>query len=358
MTGRFIGIGLILSVLLAAHADSLLLRDGDRLTGQLVKVEDHTIVFRTELAGQIIVPVDEVQSLTSKRSLVYQLTNGQTIPAKLEESQGQHILVGPDGRIRIPIQLADIDRTAGLPYATSADLPAESLLNPAWQVTGEIGVLGHAGTRDYVAPFARIALRGEGERFDFNSYLRFEMEETSGIPDHVRTALELNLRRDARWYPQLYAGIDRNIDEGRQMRADVGVGLEGRIYQSETSALTAGAGIGVAIERLNARHLIREGVIAPARVRTHEQENLDLRLQLRYTRDLYEGALWEKRVELFPSLTELGELWVRYESALWVPLTPRLKLKLDASVIYDNEPELKGLREWESTVGASVSLDF
>ena len=348
-----------LGMALQAGADSLLLKQGDLLHGKLVQIQDDTLVFRTELAGQLIVPVDEVTTLTTDRSLIFELRDGQTLPATLIEADGQHFLVASKRDTRIPLALADIRKTAALPYDTKPKGPdAPSLLNPEWQTSGELGLSGHVGTRDYLAPFAKIALRKEGEQFDFSSYLRLEMEETAELPDHVRAALEWDLHRGRAWYPQVYASAERNLAEGRALRADLGVGIGGVLYDGPAGLLTGGAGIGVGIERTDTDDLVDRGDLDWMRNREDSDEDLNLRLQLRYTRDLYAGALWEKRLELYPSLTDLGELRARYETALWVPLTPRLKLKVDASVGYDSDRELRGLQEWESTVGASVSVEF
>lgn len=347
----------LLGLMMASADDTLVLDDGDLLHGKLSQIQDETLVFRTELAGQVIVPVDEVRMITTEKSMIYELTDGRTVPARLVEAEGQHYLIEQQRNTRIPIALADIRKTASLPYETrNQDSP--SLLNPEWERRAEVGVSGHAGTRDYVAPFAQIALRREAEDFDFSSYLRFEMEDTADFPDHVRAALEWDLHRDRRWFPQIYAVADRDLAEGRQLRADVGAGLGGTLHAGRRGVLTGSAGVGIGYEDLDLGDLEDRGVINRVRDREHHATDLNLRVQLRYTGDLYAGALWEKRLELYPSLTDLGELRARYETALWVPLTPRLRLKLNAMVGYDNERELRGLDEWESSVGASVSVDF
>ena len=348
----------LLTMAAPAGADSLLLQAGDLLHGQLVQIQDQTVVFRTELAGQLIVPVDEVKTVTANRSMIFELADGRTVPAMLAASDGQQYLVEPERNIRIPVALADIRKTASLPYTASSDNDQPSLLNPEWDTAAELGVSGHIGTRDYIAPYAKLTLRRETDDFDFNGYVRLEMEDTADVPDHVRAALEWDLHRDRRWFPQIYASADRDLAEGRSLRADFGAGVSGTLYEGTASRLTAAAGLGLGYEDLNVRDLKDRGAIGRIRDTGNTDSELNLRLQLRYTRDLYAGALWEKRLELYPSLTDLGDLRMRYETALWVPLTPRLKLKVNAAVGYDNEPKLRGLHEWESSVGASVSLDF
>lgn len=342
----------------SAAADALRLVAGDVLNGQLVQIQDQTLVFRTELAGQVIVPLEEVRAIDSSRSMIFELNDGRTVPATLAEEDGQHYLIEQGRDARMPIALADIRKTAALPYATTSSRDQPSLLNPEWAYSADVGVTAHAGTRDYVAPYAQIGLRREAEDFDFGSYLRLEMEDTADLPDHVRAALEWDLHRNRGWYPQVYARAERNVSEGRNFQGDLGAGIATRLYDGAAGRLTGSAGLGLAYEDLDISALRGSGLLDRLTQTEHHQTDLNLRVQLRYTGDLYAGALWEKRLELYPSLTDLGELRVRYETALWVPLTPRLKLKVDASVGYDNERHLRGLHEWESTVGASVSLDF
>ena len=46
-------------------ADQLLLKNGDRLTGTIVKSDGKTVVFKSDLVGEVSVALDSVTNVTS-----------------------------------------------------------------------------------------------------------------------------------------------------------------------------------------------------------------------------------------------------------------------------------------------------
>jgi hypothetical protein len=63
----------------AAEADQLTLKNGDRLTGTIVKSDAKTLLLKTDFAGDINLQWDAVTSIVSSQSLHLALKDGQTI---------------------------------------------------------------------------------------------------------------------------------------------------------------------------------------------------------------------------------------------------------------------------------------
>lgn len=80
---RRIGIGaLVLCVCaISAMADQVTLKNGDRLTGTIVKTDDkeETLLIKTELAGDVSVKWEAITSIVSSQPLHLALKDGQTI---------------------------------------------------------------------------------------------------------------------------------------------------------------------------------------------------------------------------------------------------------------------------------------
>src|SRR6185369_3677074 len=76
-------IGLLLIILLAlvseATADQIVLKNGDRLTGTIVKSDGKTVVFKSDLVGEVIVAMDNVQDITADKPLYLTLTDGRIV---------------------------------------------------------------------------------------------------------------------------------------------------------------------------------------------------------------------------------------------------------------------------------------
>lgn len=72
--------GLIMSLFaLSVKADQVTLKNGDRLTGTIVKSDAKTLVMKTEFAGDVNVQWDAVTAIVSSQPLHLSLKDGQTI---------------------------------------------------------------------------------------------------------------------------------------------------------------------------------------------------------------------------------------------------------------------------------------
>jgi hypothetical protein len=96
---------LITIVLLSPRidADQILLKNGDRLTGKIVKSDAKTLLIRTDFAGDVIIQWSAIDGINSTQPLHVSLDGGQMI-------------VGPvmtaDGKIQITTQTAGVVTTS------------------------------------------------------------------------------------------------------------------------------------------------------------------------------------------------------------------------------------------------------
>lgn len=89
---------LTLAALLAAAlpADQLTMKNGDRFTGTVVKLDGKNIVFKSEYAGNIAVPWDAVQSITSSEPLSITLHDGQLVIGDVTTSDSKLVIQTKD----------------------------------------------------------------------------------------------------------------------------------------------------------------------------------------------------------------------------------------------------------------------
>jgi hypothetical protein len=96
--------GLLLCVLLSASsslfADQLILNNGDRLTGTVVKSDGKVLVFKTDYAGELTVQWDAVQGITSTEPLHVGLKNGQSVVGPVANADGKlEVATSDSGKI-------------------------------------------------------------------------------------------------------------------------------------------------------------------------------------------------------------------------------------------------------------------
>ena len=75
---------------ISAFADQVTLKNGDRLTGTIVKTDEkeETLLIKTELAGDVSVKWDSITSIVSSQPLHLALKDGQTIVGAVTTADG------------------------------------------------------------------------------------------------------------------------------------------------------------------------------------------------------------------------------------------------------------------------------
>jgi hypothetical protein len=109
-----------------AFADQIVLKNGDRLTGTIVKSDGKTIVFNSDLVGEVSVALDSVTNVTSDKILYFTLADGRTVAGVVTAKDGQ-------AEIRSSTGPVVVERSAIAIIRSEAEQQAyESTLNPGW----------------------------------------------------------------------------------------------------------------------------------------------------------------------------------------------------------------------------------
>lgn len=156
----FLGSAITVLATSALWADQIVLKNGDRVTGIIVKKEGDTLTVDSAHFGEITMPWEEVESITADTSLNVVLPGDQTVRATLQTQDGQIEVVSPDA----PQDIAPDDIVA---LRNDAEQEAyERLLNPGvfdlWTVDGSLGLAGAQGNAETLTittpiNFARVS---------------------------------------------------------------------------------------------------------------------------------------------------------------------------------------------------------
>jgi putative salt-induced outer membrane protein YdiY len=80
----------------AALADQVNLKNGDRLTGTIVKSDTKTLLIKTDLAGDVNIQWDAVTSIVSSQTLHLALKDGQTVVGTVTTNDGKFEIATKD----------------------------------------------------------------------------------------------------------------------------------------------------------------------------------------------------------------------------------------------------------------------
>jgi putative salt-induced outer membrane protein len=73
-------------------ADQITMKNGDRFTGAVLKIDGKNLVFKSEYAGPISVPWEAVMSMTSTEPLDFTLQDGQLVVGKVTTTDSKFVI--------------------------------------------------------------------------------------------------------------------------------------------------------------------------------------------------------------------------------------------------------------------------
>ncbi len=77
-------------------ADQIVMKNGDRVTGSIVKKDAKSLTIKTEHFGVVTLPWDQVTSVTADKPLNVTLSGGQTVQGSLKTA-GEKVEVASGG---------------------------------------------------------------------------------------------------------------------------------------------------------------------------------------------------------------------------------------------------------------------
>ncbi len=125
-----------------SRADVLVMKNGDRVTGAVVKKDGKSITLKTDGFGTITAAWDQVSSLQVDAPLTVVLQGGKTVQGSLSAVNGQVKVAAHDGPVAAPLEEIVTIRDA------AEEKAYERLLHPGWfELWAGAANLGLAGTQ-------------------------------------------------------------------------------------------------------------------------------------------------------------------------------------------------------------------
>jgi hypothetical protein len=225
----------------AAWADQVVMKNGDRVTGAIVKQDGKTITIKSDNFGVVTAPWDQVVSVQSDKPVNVVLKDGKTVLGTLESSNGKVQVATKDARL----ELAPGD-VAGL---RNADEQAayERLLHPGllqlWSGSGSLGWAGANGnsktlTFTTAAHAARVT-KTDKISLDFNLIKASALinGKSAGTAQAVRGGIGYDRNFGARMFVNTFNNYEYDKFQGLDLRVVAGGGLGFHAVKSERAVL-------------------------------------------------------------------------------------------------------------------------
>jgi putative salt-induced outer membrane protein YdiY len=283
------------------RADTVVLKNGDRLTGTVVKLDGGKLTLKTAYADAIVIAWDQVTSLATTTALVLPTPKGNLSVTGVERSTAGLVVTTPSGP-------STLDPATVTVLRSPADQQAyEASLHPswghAWAGAANVSLALTRGNSD-TATFGAGVTAARTTLTDKTSLYANTIYATNGnsIPTTSANSTAGGIRYDHNLNPRTFAfgsgDFLSNALQDLDLRAIVGGGFGWHASKTPKQTFDVLGGVVWTHEDYSAT------TVAPST--TNSFPALDLGEQ--YTRKLGAASLFTEQANVYPDLSSLGQV--------------------------------------------------
>jgi len=228
-------------------ADQITMKDGDRITGAIVKKDGDSVTIKSKNFGTVTLKWADVASVKSDQPLNVTLAGGKTVKANIE-TQGERIQVAAPGAPQV------VDPKDVVTLRDDAEEKTyQKFLHPGlldlWTVTGSLnlaGTKGNAQTSTLTTPvnFVRASNTTRTTAY-FNSIS--SSAKINGVDSSTAKAVRGGWAYDRNLVKKIFANAFNDYEydkfQSLDLRVVIGGGLGYHVWSHEASQLSVVAGI-------------------------------------------------------------------------------------------------------------------
>jgi putative salt-induced outer membrane protein YdiY len=295
-----------------ALADEIILENGDKLTGTVVKVEGGKLTLKTEFAGSVEVPVEKIKSLVTDEPAEVKLESGEVLKGKLKTSEGGKLAIEPGpGRELVTVDWGQV----------------AAVNPPPRKLTGSftVGGTSQSGNTDRVSASvgADASIKSDNDRFSLRFLFNYGQDKGQETVNNTYFSLKYDYFFTKKFYGLLALELlkDRFVD--LNLRTIVGPGIGYQIWDDPIKFLFFEAGVTYFSEdHINNPH----------------KDWAAARLAGSFRYRLFKIITFADLLEFYPNLSHGGEYTLRNEASLISPLGAAWSLKLSNIWRRDTDP--------------------
>ena len=304
-----------------AVADEIKLKNGDTITGTIIKKETDKLVVNTSYAGDISIAWSEINSLSSTTPIKVILADESSFTGLIEQSE--------PGRAKIKInQLntkADIDLKE-LSYINPS--PEFSGIGVAWSGQLNIGGAVTEGNTDtsLIRADGEVIARTKDNRFTVGAIVNRAKSNDVDTEYNSRGNMKYDRFLNKKWYLYTNATLENDRFRDIDLRTTVGVGNGYQIYEQDDLNLAIEGGVNY----INVDYNLAE-----------DEAYASGRWAVRYDQKpfLTNVQVFHQHEILF-SLEDIGNTLVFSKTGLRVPIGKNLNASTQINLDYNNQPAI------------------
>lgn len=339
---------MLVSVLCSeAWADQVGLKNGDRLTGALVKFEGDTLTLKSDLAGEVKIQWDAVERITSDRPVYVTSKDGRVLVGTLATTDGHiEVQTADAGKVALARDAIQLIRSKEEQAAYEAELARQR--RAAWSGSADAGLSATRGNADtlVIGLGSQAARTTRTDKLSFYAASLFARNGTSGVSVTTAEAIRGGARYDRNISDRLFGFVLTDLERDKFQRLDLrlvfGGGLGYHARRSARTRLDLFGGGSYDREKFSTG-LTRNSAEALA------GEELSYKLS--------ENTTLAQRAVLYPNLSEFGEYRFAFDLTGVTKLTGQLGLQATVSDRFQSDP-LPGVKKNDLLLTTGLRVTF
>lgn len=328
---------LYLSSIPAAMADTIKLKNGDVLTGKVVKKETDKLVLKTSYAGEVSITWSEINTIDTEKPIKLMLVDGSILTGQIQQT-------GP-GSIKV-INLQENTNT-------NLALNALAYINPSPVISGEGtvwkgqanlgGAITQGNAETTVLRFdAEAIARTKKNRGTVGGYFNRADNNNEDTVFNSKGYLQLDHFLSKQWYVYANGSLENDKFRDISLRSSAGVGSGYQFYESPERNFAIEAGI---------NYIHTDFDLA-------EDENYASgRWALKYDQLIFQSVKFFHQHEILFSLEDVANTLVFTKTGLRVPIADNLNASTQLNIDYAGQPA-KGRERLDKTLLFSLGYGW
>jgi putative salt-induced outer membrane protein YdiY len=306
------------------QADQVFLKNGDRLSGRIVKLTDGKLVLKSELAGEVTIDLANIQTLASDEPHEVHLKDGTVLNQKLSTSE-------PD---QFAIDEGEALRAQTFPLADLVSINPPAKPKPKWTGTVSAALTStHGNTKaEAISASANMSKRTEKDRTTVSAdYGKAKQrDKDTGEDETIEDWWRAKGKYDYFFYKKFFAFVDGRYEKDSvaelDRRVTVGGGGGYQWIESEDMSFSTEAGIASLYEKFD----------------NQTDSNSELSMQAGYNLDkkIAEGVRFFHDLTYYPAFDKFSDYYLTTTAEVRAALVKNMFANFKVIFNYDATPAI------------------
>ena len=230
-----IAFSILLLAIGPALADEVNLKNGDRLTGKFISMQEGKLIFDTPYAGKLTIQWSEIVNLTTDTPVNVMLPDGSLLKG----------ISTPAEKGKMQLQTEKIEEAVYLDLADVKSIYVKAPPAVRFNVRVNIGInvsKGNTNTETYHFDGEAVA-RSKKNRYTVGGAFNLEYADNAETADNFLGYMKYDHFLTKKWYFNTNASFERDKFKDLNLRTTIGLGLGYQIFETELTNLSAEAGL-------------------------------------------------------------------------------------------------------------------